>query len=119
MDRLLPILIGASIGFGFFYENLKLNKKIKKVVNQNEWYSKRFVKHHQIIKKAILEREYYYKNRFQSQVWQVDSEILVRELLERKGDDGKPLFIPLCIPDSNNNNLVVSLLSRKRIELGS
>jgi len=37
MDQLLPILIGASIGFGFYYENLKLNKKIKKVVNQNEW----------------------------------------------------------------------------------
>ncbi len=54
MDRLLPILIGASIGFGFFYENLKLNKKIKKVVNQNDWYSKRFVKHHQIIKKRFL-----------------------------------------------------------------
>ena len=98
MDRLLPILIGASIGFGFFYENLKLNKKIKK---------------------AILEREFYFKNRFQSQIWQVDSEVLVRELLERKGDDGKPLFIPLCIPDSKNNNLVVSLLSRKKINLGS
>ena len=119
MEQLLPILIGASIGFGFFYENLKLNKKIKKVVNQNEWYSKRFAKHHQMIKKAILEREYYHKNRYQAQLWQVDSEVLVRELLERKGDDGKPLFIPLCLPDSNNNNLVVSLLSRKKINLGS
>jgi len=119
MDRLLPILIGASISFGFFYENLKLNKKIKKLVIQNEWYSKRFIKHHQMIKKAILEREYYYKNYYQAQLWQVDSEVLVRELLQRRGDDGKPLFIPLCIPDSNNNNLVVSLLSRKRIKLGS
>ena len=37
MDQLLPIFIGASIGFGFYNENLKLYKKIKKVVNQNEW----------------------------------------------------------------------------------
>jgi len=31
MEQLLPILIGTSVGFGFFYENLKLQKQIKQV----------------------------------------------------------------------------------------
>ncbi len=36
MEQLLPILIGTGIGFGFFYENLKLQKQIRKVESERD-----------------------------------------------------------------------------------
>ena len=40
MEQLLPILIGTSIGFRFFNENLKLQKQIRKVESERDQIKK-------------------------------------------------------------------------------
>ena len=40
MEQLLPILIGTSIGFKFFYENLKLQKQIKQIEGERDQIKK-------------------------------------------------------------------------------
>lgn len=117
METIFPILIGTSIGFGFFYENLKLKKKYRLSLQQNNWYSKTLNSYYSLAKKAMKEREYFYKYQYKSEIWQADCELLIRELLQRKDEDGKPIFIPLYVSDYKSNKTFISLLSRNQINL--
>ncbi len=55
MEQLLPILIGASIGFGFFYENFKLQKQIKKVEGERDQIKTQIDRYFRQMKRAIGE----------------------------------------------------------------
>ena len=55
MEQLLPILIGTSIGFGFFYENLKLQKQIKKIEWEREQIKNQIDRYFRQMKRAVGE----------------------------------------------------------------
>jgi len=118
MEKLLPILIGTSICFGFYYENLKLQKQIRKVEiernqikNQIDWYFRQMMR-------VVDEAKKHIKYRYESELWRVNSEDLVDELLKRIGDDGKPIFTAACRNEGLKKRIVF-LMTREKIYLGS
>ena len=118
MERLLPILIGASIGFGFFYENFKLQKQIKKVEGERDQIKTQIDRYFRQMKRAIGEAKKHMEYRYESELWRVNSEDLVEELLKRVGDDGEPIFTAACRNEGFKKR-VVFLHTREKIYLGS
>ena len=55
MEQLLPILIGTSVGFGFFYENLKLQKLIKQVEFERNQLKNQIDRYFRQMKRAVSE----------------------------------------------------------------
>ena len=55
MEQLLPILIGTSISFGFFYENLKLQKQIKEVEVERDQIKNQIDRYFRQMKRAVSE----------------------------------------------------------------
>lgn len=54
MEQLLPILIGTSVGFGFFYENLKLQKQIKEVEFERNQIKNQIDRYFRQMKSAVI-----------------------------------------------------------------
>ena len=119
MEQLLPILIGISIGFGFFYENLKLQKRIKQLRDDIHLNKKFFYRNVLDRRMAMAEAKKHINYRYQSVLWKVDSDELVEELLKRIDDTGQPLFIAHCVSDEFTKNRLVGLIVRKKIVLRS
>tara|TARA_X000000368_G_C22423543_1_gene447174 strand:+ start:90 stop:449 length:360 start_codon:yes stop_codon:yes gene_type:complete len=119
MEQLLPILIGTSIGFRFFYENLKLQKQIKHLrddINLNKKFFYRSLLDRNV---AMAEAKKHKNYRYQSELWKADSDQLVDELLKRTDDNGQPLFIAHCVSDEFTKKRLVGLIVRKKIVLRS
>ena len=118
MEQLLPILIGASIGFGFFYKNFKLQKQIKKVEGERDQIKTQIDRYFRQMKRAIGEAKKHMEYRYESELWRVNSQDLLEELLKRVGDDGEPIFTAACRNEGFKKR-VVFLTTRKKIYLGS
>ena len=118
MEQLLPILIGASIGFGFFYENFKLQKQIKKVEGERDQIKTQIDRYFRQMKRAIGEAKKHMEYRYESELWRANSQDLLEELLKRVGDDGEPIFTAACRNEGFKKR-VVFLTTRKKIYLGS
>tara|TARA_B100001109_G_C18643593_1_gene371759 strand:+ start:187 stop:543 length:357 start_codon:yes stop_codon:yes gene_type:complete len=118
MEQLLPILIGTSIGFGFFYENLKLQKQIKEVEVERDQIKNQIDRYFRQMKRAIGETKKHMAYRYESELWRVDSQELLEELLKRVDDDGEPIFTAACRNEGFKKR-VVFLTTRKKIYLGS
>jgi hypothetical protein len=118
MEQLLPILIGTSIGFGFFNENLKLQKQIRKVEGERDQVKNQIDRYFRQLKRAIGEAKKHMKYRYESELWRVNSEELVDELLKRIGDDGEPIFTAACRNEGLKKRIVF-LMTREKIYLGS
>ena len=119
MEQLLPILIGTSVGFGFFYENLKLQKQIKQVEFERNQIINQIDRYIRLMKRAVSESKKHMEYRYQSELWKTDSEKLIDELLTRTDDIGQPLFIAHCVSDEFTKNRLVGLIVRKKIVLDS
>ena len=119
MEQLLPILIGTSVGFGFFYENLKLQKQIKQVEFERNQIKNQIDRYFRQMKRAVSEAKKHMEYRYQSEPWKTDIEKLVDELLTRTDDIGQPLFIAHCVSDEFTKNRLVGLIVRKKIVLDS
>ena len=119
MEQLLPILIGTSVGFKFFYENLKLQKQIKQVEFERNQIKNQIDRYFRLMKRAVSEAKKHMEYRYQSELWKTDSEKLVDELLTRTDDIGQPLFIAHCVSDEFTKNRLVGLIVRKKIVLDS
>ena len=119
MEQLLPILIGTSVGFGFFYENLKLQKQIKQVEFERNQIKNQIDRYFRLMKRAVSIATKHMEYRYQSELWKTDSEKLVDELLTRTDDIGQPLFIAHCVSDEFTKNRLVGLIVRKKIVLDS
>tara|TARA_B100000900_G_C20337902_1_gene616965 strand:- start:174 stop:533 length:360 start_codon:yes stop_codon:yes gene_type:complete len=119
MEKLLPILIGTSIGFGFYYENLKLQKQIKEVQIERDDIKKQIYRYFINTKRAVAEAKKNKHYRYQSEIWKADSEQLVDELLTRTDEIGQPLFLAHCVSDEFTKNRLVGLIVRKKIVLES
>ena len=118
MEQLLPILIGTSIGFGFFYENLKLQKQIKEVEVERDQIKNQIDRYFRKMKRAISETKKHMAYRYESELWRVDSQELLEELLKRVDDDGEPIFTAACRKEGLKKR-VVFLSARKEIYLSS
>ena len=118
MEQLLPILIGTSIGFRFFYENLKLQKQIKKVEVERDQIKNQIDRYFRQMKRAIRETKKHMEYRYESELWRVGSQELLEELLKRMDDDGEPIFTAACRNEGFKKR-VVFLTTRKKIYLGS
>jgi len=118
MEQLLPILIGTSIGFGFFYENLKLQKQIKEVEVERDQIKNQIDRYFRQMKRAIRETKKHMEYRYESELWRVGSQELLEELLKRVDDDGEPIFTAACRNEGFKKR-VVFLTTRKKIYLGS
>ena len=118
MEQLLPILIGTSIGFGFFYENLKLQKRIKQLRDDIHLNKKFFYRNVLDKRMAMAEAKKHMKYRYESELWRVNSEDLVDELLKRIGDDGEPIFTAACRNEGLKKRIIF-LMTREKIYLGS
>ena len=55
MEQLLPILIGTSIGFRFFYENLKLQQQIKEIEVERDQIKNQIDRYFRQMKRAVGE----------------------------------------------------------------
>ena len=55
MEQLLPILIGTSIGFRFFYENLKLQQQIKEIEGERDQIKNQIDRYFRQMKRAVGE----------------------------------------------------------------
>ena len=69
MEQLLPILIGTGIGFGFFYENLKLQKQIRKVEGERDQIKNQIDRYFRQMKRAVGEAKKHMKYRYESELW--------------------------------------------------
>ena len=118
MEQMLPILIGTSIGFGFFYENFKLQKQIRKVKSERDQIKKQIDRYFRQMKRSIAEAKKHREYRYESELWRVDSQELLEELLKRVDDDGEPIFTAACRNEGFKKR-VVFLTTRKKIYLGS
>ena len=118
MEQLLPILIGTSIGFRFFYENLKLQQQIKEIEGERDQIKNQIDRYFSQMKRAVGEAKKHMKYRYESELWRVNSEDLVEELLKRVGDDGEPIFTAACRNEGFKKR-VVFLITREKIYLGS
>ncbi len=118
MEQLLPILIGTSIGFRFFYENLKLQQQIKEIEVERDQIKNQIDRYFRQMKRAVGEAKKHMKYRYESELWRVGSQELLEELLKRVDDDGKPIFTAACRNEGFKKR-VVFLTTRKRIYLGS
>jgi len=118
MEQLLPILIGTSIGFGFFNENLKLQKQIRNVEGERDQIKNQIDRYFRQMKRAIAETKKHMEYRYESELWRVNCEDLVDELLKRIGDDGEPIFTAACRNEGLKKRIVF-LMTREKIFLGS
>ena len=118
MEQLLPILIGTSIGFGFFYENLKLQKQIKEVEVERDQIKNQIDRYFRQMKRAIRETKKHMEYRYESELWRVGSQELLEELLKRVDDDGEPIFTAAC-KNEGLKKRIVFLMTREKIYLGS
>ena len=118
MEQLLPILIGTSIGFRFFYENLKLQKQIKEIEGERDQIKNQIDRYFRQMKRAVGEAKKHMKYRYESELWRVNSEDLVDELLKRIGDDGEPIFTAACRNEGLKKRIIF-LMTREKIYLGS
>jgi hypothetical protein len=118
MEQLLPILIGTSIGFRFFYENLKLQKQIRKVEVERDQTANQIDRYFRQMKRAIAETKKHMGYRYESELWKVNTQDLLEELLKRVGDDGEPIFTAACRNEGFKKR-VIFLITREKIYLGS
>ncbi len=118
MEQLLPILIGTSIGFRFFYENLKLQQQIKEIEGERDQIKNQIDRYFRQMKRAVGEAKKHMKYRYESELWRVNSENLVEELLKRVGDDGEPIFTAACRNEGLKKRIIF-LMTREKIYLGS
>ena len=117
MEQLLPILIGTSIGFAFFYENLKLQKRIRKVEGERDQIKNQIDSFLRQMKRVISEAKKHMEYRYESELWRVGSQDLLEELLKRVDDDGEPIFTAACRNEGFKKR-VVFLTTQKKIYLG-
>ena len=61
MEQLLPILIGTSIGFRFFYENLKLQQQIKEIEGERDQIKNQIDRYFRQMKRAVGETKKHMK----------------------------------------------------------
>lgn len=117
MVQFFQILFGTYIGLIYFNKYQTLIKDNKKLGEERDYLNKRidyaqrkYVKYHQVAKRAV-------KYQFRNELWQIDTEGLIRELLKRTDDNGKPIIYPHTIRDEKGKNILVGMLSTKKIDL--
>ena len=67
------------------------------------------------MKRAVGEAKKHMKYRYESELWRVNSEDLVEELLKRVGDDGEPIFTAACRNEGFKKESSFSSLEKKFI----